>query len=203
MQYTGRLSLEAVQRQALIVLFNGLNSMLTSMNATWEAEDDALMTALGRPAATFTVEQVPNDNFYSGTIPSLINAPITKYPNVCSVCYTADPKESSDDTGENYTHTLAIEIMVKSGSWTPDPADLTGGIFYEQEVNSRIQKTLDAAHLVLLANRRLNNTVPELPAPRVTVGDLFLRREEHGHGDRWYWQGGALEYNLDKYVDLV
>jgi len=202
MQYTGRLSMELVQRQALMVLFDGLNSMISSMNATWASEDDALMAHLGRGNATWTVEQIANENFYPGTIPSLINAPIEKYPNVCVVCYTADPKLSSDDTGENYTHVMAVEIMVKSGTFDSN-APLTDGLFHEQEVNSRIHKTLDAAHLTLLTNRHLNNTIPELPAPRVTVGDLFVRREQQGQGNRWYWQGGSLIYDLDKYVDLV
>lgn len=202
MQYTGRLSMELVQREALVVLFDGLNDMITSMNATWQAEDDALLTALGRGNATWTVEQIANENFYPGTIPSLITAPIEKYPNVCVVCYTANPKISADDLGENYTHVLAVEIMVKSGRFDSN-ASLTDGIFYEQEVNSRIHKTLDAAHLTLLANRHLNNSIPELPAPNVTVGDLFARREQNGQGERWYWQGGSLIYNLDKYVDLV
>jgi hypothetical protein len=194
--------MELVQREALMVLYDGLNNMISLMNATWAAEDDALLTHLGRGNATWTVDQIANENFDPGTIPSLINAPIEKYPNVCVVCYTADPKLSSDDLGENYTHVLAVEIMVKSGAFDQN-ATLTDGIFYEQEVNSRIHKTLDAAHLTLLANRHLNNSVPEIPAPRVTVGDLFIRREQGGQGDRWYWQGGSLIYNLDKYVDLV
>jgi hypothetical protein len=172
------------------------------MNATWVAEDDALMSHLGRGDATWTVETIANENFYPGTIPSLINAPIEKYPNVCVVCYTADPKHSSDDTAENYTHVMAVEIMVKSGTFDSSE-NLSGGLFQEQQVNSRIHKTLDAAHLTLLSNRHLNNTIPELPAPRVTVGDLFIRREQKGQGERWYWQGGSLIYDLDKYVDLV
>lgn len=202
MQYTGRLSMELVQRQALMVLFDGLNNMISSMNATWQAEDDALMSHLGRGDATWTVEQIANENFYPGTIPSLINAPIGKYPNVCVVCYTANPPDSSDDQGELYTHVLAVEIMVKSGTFDADGNDLTQGLFQEQQVNSRIHKTLDAAHLTLLANKHLNNTVPDLPAPSVTVGDLFIRREANGQGARWYWQGGSLIYNLSKYVDL-
>lgn len=202
MQYTGRLSLELIQRKALIVLFDGLNNMISSMNSTWQTEDNALLAALGRGTSTWTVETVANENFYPGTIPSLIDAPIDKYPNVCTVCYRGDPKISEDDTGENYTDTLAIEIMVKSGTFDPD-ANLTGGLYYEQEVNSRIQKTLDAAHLTILADRTLGNTIPALPAPTATIGDIFTRRTERGRGERWYWQGGSLTYQLDKYVDLV
>ena len=193
--------MELVQRQALLVLFDGLNNMISSMNTTWLAEDDALMSHLGRGDATWTVERIANENFYPGTIPSLINAPIDKYPNVCVVCYTANPPQSSDDQGELYTHVMAVEIMVKSGTFDANE-NLSQGIFYEQEVNSRIHKTLDAAHLTLLNNKHLNNTIPDLPAPQVTVGDLFARREERGQGARWYWQGGSLIYNLSKYVDL-
>jgi hypothetical protein len=203
MQYTGRLSLEAVQREALIVLFQGLNTMINSMTSTWDTENAALMTALGRSNPNWTVEQIANENFYPGTIPSLINAPIDKYPNCAVDCFRGDPKTTSDDLGENYTHRLLVEIMVKSGTFDPSPTDLTGGILIEQECNSRINKTLDAAHLTLKENRHLNNTIPELPAPSVTTGDLFIRRAENGQGERWYWQGGTLEYNLDKYVDLV
>lgn len=203
MQYTGRLLLETVARQALVVLYDGLNTMISNMNTTWAAEDDALMAALGRPPSSFTVETIAAGNFYPGTIPSLINAPIDKYPNVSATCYKAEPKVSSDDMGENYTHTLAIEIMCKSGFFETGTDDLTGGILVEQEVNSRINKTLDAAHLTILENRTLSNTIPALPAPRVSVGDLFIRRLEKGQGPRWYWQGGALEYNLDKYVHLM
>jgi hypothetical protein len=202
MLYTDRLQLEKIQREALIVLFGGLNNMIAAMNTTWLAEDDALFTSLGRGNATWTVETIANENFYPGTIPSLINAPIEKYPNVCVVCYQATPKPSTDDLGENYTDILAVEIMVKSGSFDPD-TNLSLGIFYEQEVNSRIHKTLDAAHMTLLNNRHLNNTIPELPAPEVAIGDLFIRRLEGGSGDRWYWQGGSLTYQLDKYVHLV
>jgi len=159
------------------------------------------LSELGRGAATWTVEAIANENFYPGTIPSLINAPIEKYPNVCVICYRGSPKTSQDDLGENYTHTLAVEIMVKSGTFLDnDPVEHI--IFNEQEVNSRIQKTLDAAHLTLLDNRRLNNTIPELPAPEATIGDLFVRRTAGGQGDKWYWQGGTLQYNLDKYVHL-
>jgi len=201
MQYTGRLSLELIQRQALLTLFNGLNNKISAMTSTWNTEDDAFHNALGRGNASWTVEPIPNENFYAGTIPSLINSPIEKYPNVCVVCFRADPKNSQDDTGENYTHTLAVEIMVKSGTFLDDQHGHI--LFNEQEVNSRIQKTLDAAHLTLLDDRRLNNTTVELPAPNAAIGDLFIRRVEQGRGDKYYWQGGSLTYPLDRYVDLV
>lgn len=199
--YSGRLLLEKIQRETLVILFNNLNDKIESMRETWETEDDELLYSLGRGNTTWTVENIPDENFYPGTIPSLIKAPVERYPNVCVICYRGIPKTSSDDTAELYTHVLAIEIMTKSGFY--DSNDIFDTLFHEQEVNSRIQKTLDAAHLTILDNRNLNNIIPELPAPNVSVGDIFVRTERDGAGNKWLWQGGSLEYNLDKYVNFV
>ena len=193
MELSVRLSTEAIQRQAIIVLFTHLNNMIDAMNATWSIEDDEFWASMNRGNQDWFVENIADENFYAGTIPSLINAPIDHYPNVCAICYIANPPGSTDDIGEFYQDLLAIEVMVKS-------------IISEQEVNSRIQKTLDAIHMTFmnnLDNRTLNNTILPLNAPRQTVGDVFVRREQTNHGDRWYWQGGSLEYAVNKFVDFT
>jgi len=192
MELTTRLGTEIIQRQAIVVLFNYLNTTISSMNSTWSSEDDDFWSSLNRGNQDWFIEPINDANFYAGTIPSLINAPITKYPNVCAICYIANPPLSSDDDGEFYNNLLAIEVMVKS-------------LISEEEVNSRIQKTLDAIHLTFmnsLENRTLNNTVPKLNAPRQTIGDVFLRRENTNIGEKWFWQGGSLEYVVNKFVDF-
>jgi len=192
MELTTRLGTEVIQRQALIVLFNYLNDTIAAMNQTWAVEDDEFWAALNRGNEEWFVEPVEDTNFYAGTIPSLINSSIDHYPNVATICYIASPPSSTDDDGELYQNILAIEVMVKS-------------INSEQEVNSRIQKTLDAVHLTFmnsLENRTLNNTVPKLNAPRQSVGDVFIRREKTSQGPTWYWQGGSLEYVVSKFVDF-
>lgn len=188
MELTTRLGLEKIQREALIILFNGLNTQITSLQPTWTAEDDQLYAALSRPNPDWTVELIAAENFHPGTLKGLIKAPITKFPNVCTICYIAEPPGTDEDRGELYRDVMAIEIMVKSEE-------------SEEEVNSRIQKTLDAAHLVIWENRTLNNTVPEISyPPTVNVGDVQIRREKDGTGLEWFWQGGSLEYVVDKYV---
>lgn len=192
MDLTTRLGTEKIQRQALLVLYDHLNDMISSMQGTWVAEDDQFWSSLNRGRQEWFVEPIEDINFYSGTIPSLITAPIDNYPNVCTIAYIANPPSSQDDDGELYTDVLAIEVMVKS-------------INSEEEVNSRIQKTLDAINLTFmdsLENRTLYNTIPKLNAPRQTIGDVFLRREQTSIGDTWWWQGGSLEYIVNKYVDF-
>jgi len=192
MDLSVRLGTEAIQRQAILVLFNNLNEKINFMNETWSTEDDEFWSSMSRGNQEWFVENIDEQNFYAGTIPSLINSSIENYPNVCSICYIANPPGSLDDEGEFYQNLLAIEVMVKSYN-------------SEQEVNSRIQKTLDAIHMTFmdsLENRTLNNTVPRLNAPRQTVGDVFIRREKTNYGDKWYWQGGSLEYVVNKFVDF-
>ncbi len=192
MDATTRLGTEAIQRAAVVVLFDHLNDKINEMNGQWAIEDDEFWAALNRGNEEWFVENIDDKNFYAGTIPSLITAPIDKYPNIAAICYIANPPNSRDDTGELYNDLLAIEVMVKS-------------INSEEEVNSRIQKTLDAIHLTFTdsrENRTLNNTISGLNAPRQTIGDVFIRRENTGVGDKWFWQGGTLESTIQKYVDL-
>jgi hypothetical protein len=192
MELTTRLGTEVIQREAILVLYNGLNDMITSMNSTWASEDEEFWTALNRGNQDWFVETIEDQNFYAGTIPSLINAPIENYPNVCAICYISTPPGSTDDDGELYNNVLAIEVMVKS-------------INSEEEVNSRIQKTLDAINLTFmdsLESRTLNNTIPMINAPRMSIGDVFIRKERTNVGDRWFWQGGVLEYVVNKFMDF-
>ena len=193
MDLTKRFGLELIERQALKVLFDHLNDKIVEMQPTWTIEDDNYWASLNRGYQNWFVEPIENENFYPGTIPSLVGASIDKYPNVCTVAYIGQPTNSSDDTGDLYGIRLAIEVMVRSEEET------------EIEVNSRINRTLDAIELVFmdsLANRTLNNTVLGLNAPAVTKGNVFQGRELGSHGNPWFWQGGSVEYIVDKFVNL-
>jgi hypothetical protein len=193
MELTTRISTEKIQREALIILFNQLNAKIAAMQPTWTAEDDQLWAALGRGNPDWSVEPIPTTNFHPGTLEGILDRPLEQFPNVCTIAYMAQPRGSSDDTGDIYAITLAVEILVKSEE-------------SEEEVNSRIQKTLEAAHLVIMDNPTLNNTVPRIGVPpRQTIGDVQGRRFERGRPaleNRWYWQGGSLEYTIDKYVNF-
>jgi len=181
---------EDIQREALKILYDGLNNEIDSRSAAWVTADTAYFASIGRAAPGFSVEHVKSENFYPGTIPSLINAEIEKYPNCCSFAHLAVPRNSDDSVGEMYAVELEIAIMVKS-------------ITSELEVNSRIQKTLEAAHAVMSKNRSLNHSVPKFVSPRKTMGDVFVRKERNSQGPRWFWQGGTLIYSVDKWIKLI
>jgi hypothetical protein len=198
MDTSSSISTEAIQRRALTILNSELNSKIDSLSAAWTAADDQFYADLGRTSPGFTVEHIDANNMYAGTVPSLINAPVERYPNLCTIAYIADPKRSNDDWGDNYTIALNVEVMVKSDNFGDDLSHLG-----EEQVNSRIQKTLEAVHEVIMDHRSLNNLVEGISAaPRQTIGEVFIRRVENSRGDRWMWQGGVLAYSVDKYVSF-
>ncbi len=197
MDNTVSLDLERIQRAATLLLFQNMNTQIAAQNTLWDARDATFYAALGRTDPSITVESIPPDNFYPGTIPSLIVAPLERYPNVCCIAYVAVPQQTDNDWGELYRLTLGVEMMVKSER-------------SEEEVNARIQRTVEAAHAVFTsdANRRLpegsggENLVWQLGnTPVASIGDVFVRHEGTDASNRWYWQGGRLEYIVDRYVD--
>lgn len=198
MDLTNDLGLEKIQRQALLVLAQNLNAKIASLSSTWTTETNDFYTALSRTNPGITIESIPLENFIPGSIPSLINAPVENYPNVTCIAYSSRPKRSNDDTGENYTVQLSVEVMVKSDNFDEDFSH-----FGEEQVNSRIQKTLEAIHSVFLDDPTLGNTVIGLGPPSPDVGDVFVRRAEKSMGKRWFWQGGKLEFVVDKYVNFI
>jgi hypothetical protein len=181
---------EDIQREALLVLFDNLNDKIDELEPMWLNKDSDLYDRMEKVNPGWTVEHIPSDNFLPGTLAPLMSRPIEEYPNVATIAYIARPTNSSDDNGEMYQIRLAIEIMVKS--------ELS-----EQEVNSRIKKTLEAAHLTLFDNwdnRTLNHLVHELPAPQETTGDVFAIKSRDNQ--KWFWQGGSLEYLVSKYMSF-
>lgn len=189
--FTQAIRTEDIQREALLVLFDHLNDKIDELEQEWQAKDQDLYSHMDRVDPGWTVEQIPADNFLPGTLAPLMNRPITEFPNVATIAYVARPNNSRDDNGEMYQVRLAIEVMVKSER-------------NEQEVNSRIKKTLEAVHLTLFDNwdnKTLNHLVHDISAPLETTGDVF-KIEDRGTRQSWFWQGGRLEYVVSKYVSF-
>lgn len=186
MDFTSDIPTEDIQRQTIKVLYDGLNTEIAARSTAWTTKDTDFYASIGRSAPNFTVEDIEAENFYPGVVPSLIKAPIDKYPNVSAYAWIANPTNSGDDSAEEYRIVVSIEVMVKS-------------IESELEVNSRIQKTLEAIHAVMVKNPSINHTVNTISPPTKMMGDVFVRREAHSQGDRWFWQGGKLEYATEKY----
>lgn len=187
--YSQAIRTEDIQREALLILYDHLNDKMDDLEEQWAYKDEDLYSRMDKVAPDWSVERIPSDNFLPGTLAPLMKRPITEYPNVATIAYIARPTPDNNDNGNMYYITLAIECMVKSEK-------------SEQEVNSRIKKTLEAVHLTFFDNwdnRTLNHLVHELPAPQETTGDVF-KVEDRSTGQSWFWQGGSLEYLVSKFM---
>lgn len=187
-----QVELERIARAAMKRLYDGLNTEITAQASAWSTEDAAFAAATGRTPTTITLEPVSSENFYVGHRPSLIDAPIEKYPNCAVMAFTADPVQSTDDWQEQFTIRLAVEVMVKA---TEDEG--------EEMVNSRILRTANAVQKVFKssAGRNLGGIIPKMSTtPTITIGDVFAGKQERGHGPRFVWQGARLEYRIQQWV---
>ena len=183
------LGLERVARQALIVLIDTLNDELPVQEDLWADEDEELADKRGIDYVPITLEPIELENFYYGYQPSLINAEISKYPNVAVIAdATSEASDNTVDQVDSYLHRLAIEVMVKSNE--EDTSEI---------VNSRAQRTADAVNICMMSNRTLRGTVHGFEgAPTANLTEVFLRKEQTAYGNIWQWQGARIEYEVRK-----
>lgn len=180
LELTQSIGMEIIGKQTLAILREELNDEIDAQQARWNVLDNAFGIPL------ITVERIKGDHFYHGHRPSLIDAPVENYPNVSVLAYKASPAVSLFDHENRSNVTMYVEIMCKSDE-------------DEGEVNSRITRTADAAHIVLMRNPTLKGLVAGIQENAdIVLTDVFARPETRGHGTKFIWQGARLEYVVEK-----
>lgn len=185
------LGLERIAREACIVLLETVNDAISEQEAYWGTLDQELATARGITYVPITLEPVESQNFYLGHQPSLLNASVDKYPNISVMADHAGAGGEGTDQGESYSDRLWIEIMVKSATAN------------EEEVNARIQRTVEAVNICMLSNPTLRGTIHGYEgAPSADIGEVFTRKEQTAYGNEFVWQGARLEYTVRKEAQM-
>lgn len=192
MDLTKSMGLMRIGRAALVTLHSELNSLLTSSESGWDAEDATFANSMGISIPGITLEQCAH--WYHGHVPSLAKADADMYPNVACFAYSSNPKAGDlGDHMKTVQDTLFIEYMVKS-------------VTSEEEVNARAQRMGDAIFALMIEHEDLDGLVPEMQTstPRFIIGDVIEREEiaEDVTTQLWWWQGGRFEYLIDKNVPL-
>lgn len=185
------LGLERIAREALIVLLETVNDAIEEQQSYWDTLDEELATARGIDYVPLTIEPIESQNFYLGHQPSLLNASVDKYPNISVMADHAGAGGDDYDQGEIYSDRLWVEIMVKSATAN------------EEEVNSRIQRTMDAVNICMLSNPTLRGTIHGYEGPPTAdIGEVFTRKERTAYGEEFVWQGARLEYMVRKEAQM-
>lgn len=181
------IGLGRLAREGYLVLLETLNESLEQQAELWTPLDEELAQIRDISYVPFELEPVLQENFYLGHNPSLIEAPIEKYPNVAVDADRAGSALSDDlDQAQMYGVNLYIEFMAKSEK-------------SEEEVSSRAARMLDAINICMMSNRTLRGSTHELGAtPNGQLSDVFVRKGQTSYGKQWFWRGGRLEYEVNK-----
>lgn len=181
------IGLGQLKREAFVVLLQALGEAIEQQNEYWVPYDEELATLRGIEYKPLEVELVLPENFYLGHNPSLINAPVEKYPNVAVDADRAGSTLADDlDQAQMYAVNLYIEFMVKSE-------------VSEEEVSDRADRMLDAINICMMSNRTLRGATHELgDTPTVQLSNVFVRDAETSYGEQWFWRGGRIEYEVIK-----
>lgn len=193
--------LPEIQRAAFYVMFRTLNDSLSLVQSKWDASDVEHSSVIGVTHVPTVLEPIQNKNFYEGRKPSLIDAEVDCYPNVCVMATRATPDADSAlwDHQEKYRVSLTIEVMVKASAEEG-----------EEVCGRRVNRMIDAVHTSMMTNQSLGGIVSGfIGAPTISVADIFTRKDRGGssssgqgtrtaYGPHWFWQGGRLEYAVRK-----
>lgn len=181
---------EIIEREAIKILYEELNDELIAVQDEWEDRDIEINQLTGEDPITVELELVEEDNFYYGHRPSLIEAPVDNYPNVCAIADSSSPSENEMDQFNNYEVSLAIEIMCKS-------------LYNESEVNRRTVRTAEAVNRVLMRNNTLNGNCEGFDMdPSLVLTNVFIR-SDHPQGDSdWYWRAARIDYFITRHAQL-
>lgn len=198
--YTLDLQVNKIQRRVAAILWEEYNDELDAIDLVEQANDAAFYQDLDMDPLVISSEHVPIERIYSGHRPSLIEAPISYYPNVSVMTYTATPRTSADDEATWYDELLAVEVMAKCEG---DESDINQPLNMQAQdiVNTRVNRMLQAVVNIVQRHDTLDGMVQRIvPAPTINIGVLFVRREEKGRGPRWFWQGARLVYTIEKFA---
>lgn len=182
--------LEIIEREAIKILYEELNDELIAVQDEWEDRDIEINQLTGEDPITVELELIEESNFYYGHRPSLLEAPVDNYPNICAISDSSDASETELDQFNNYEVSLAIEIMCKS-------------LYNESEVNRRTSRTAEAVNRVLMRNNTLNGECEGFDFdPSLVLTNVFIR-SDHPQGDKdWYWMGARIDYLITRHAQL-
>lgn len=175
------LVLEEVARSLLLVMKGHLEDAVDSVWEQMETEDATFYGALGDDVPT-TPKLYPA-KFFLGHHPSILERPLTDYPNVTCVAY--DHRSIGDLAADQY------EVV-------GNRAYVEAFVVHEDEstVNRLAWRYAKALHRVIDTYKELDDQMiePIVTSPDVAISNAAARRVEEFREDIVYIQGCRLEY---------
>jgi hypothetical protein len=198
MGYAAGTGLERVQVAAWRLLTLNLNDEIDLLEAAWADIDADTAEIAGEVYAPVSVEHVATEDFFRGHRPSVLAAPMDRFPAVAVLCSQSRWAPLIDsDQGESQNISMAIELVVRSAEIAGETYEAT--VKAEDEVNSRCLRTVDAIRNVISRSPSLGGTVAPIGTePTVRILNVAQRRDRQTTGALWLIQGARLEYTVER-----
>lgn len=196
--YAAGTGLERVQVAAWRLLTLNLNDEIDLLETAWADIDEDTAEIAGAAYTPVSVEHVATQDFFRGHRPSVLAAPMDRFPAVAVLCSQSRWNALLDsDQGEAQNISMAIELVVRSAEFSGETYEAT--VKAEDEVNSRCLRTVDAIRNVISRSPSLVGTVtPIANEPTVRIMNVAQRRERQTTGALWLIQGARLEYTVER-----
>jgi hypothetical protein len=196
--YVTGTGLERVQVAAWRLLAVNLNDEIDFMQPAWDAIDQETADIAGTTYVPVTMEHVALQDYFRGHRPSVLTAPINRFPAVAVLTSMSRFTPIVDsDQGQAQVITMAIELVVRSAEITGQTYEAT--VTAEDQVNSRCLRTVDAIRNVIARSPSLGGSVaPIAEEPIVRILNVAQRRERTTSGLPWLIQGARLEYMVER-----
>ena len=188
---------EIVQRSAVVQVFQNLDAQIALQDQRWASRDLQYDQLIGRTTQyPFSTTRVESGNFYTGARPSLVEAPVSFWPSVTSRCNNARPSPEQFDQFDVFLLDLFVEVLTKVGPY-PD-IDTDHGA--EDAIDRQAQRLTAAVHCCIRLDPTLGGVImPIQRPPTITPSKLWPRKEDHGAGEYYYFQGKQLHYVVTRY----
>ncbi len=190
---------EVVGRAARLVVIDGINAQIDTVQERWRAADQ-IFEAAGHDVgiAAEGVESIASDNIFQGPHKSLLTSPISRFPNVTVVAYAARPGTSNpqNDVHRTLEISLLVELMVAAG-----PVDARGQLFFETLVHRRVERTTEAVLKTIGSSHNLLGAVSLVGEPRGgIVNSSWTKKSEGGREETHVLHGARFQYALTRYA---
>lgn len=182
------LLLEEVGRALLLQVKANLPQALIDVAAEKTPEDAAFFAALGQDVPPTELVMIPDANWYEGHYPTLLDGPMSTFPNLTVMCYNEQPRPVGNawdtDQGQVTSYSAYLELFCAD----PDMGT----------VNRKAKRYASALHRAVVQDLTLGGLMnPPENAPGAMVSNSSARYESQENNRLQYIQGCRVEYTFD------
>lgn len=194
------LGTEEIQRAVITQIRAHLADEIAGLKDLWDARDRDYCAMIGAQFEPTIIPKVKDSNFYTGTKPSLVQAPLDRWPSITAFCGELVPAGDQPDHFGTLNIPIYVEVLCAAGPVEQEEIYNAKGIVTEEILDRMLSRLTDAVHLCIMRNPTLGILAGNLTPPSLITSQPFARAEEKGTGTRYIFQGRQLSYSGQKNI---